>query len=126
MSKSPGHRKWPDHRVEEQHLERKAQVMIDGQIVADSSDVIKVEEDGSPDRYYFPRSDIRMDVFEKTQTTSECPFKGTARYFSVDAGGKRFEDVAWTYEEPYEEHEGLKDRVAFWEEKAHEIEVRID
>lgn len=126
MSKSPGHRKWPDHRVEEQHLERKAQVMIDGQVVADSSDVIKVEEDGSPDRYYFPRSDIRMDAFERTETTSECPFKGTACYFSIDIGGKRFEDVAWTYEDPYEEHDALRDRVAFWEEKAHEIEVQLN
>jgi len=123
MSKSPGHRKWPDHRVDERPLEQRVKVQVSGEIVADSAEVIIVEEDEHPDRYYFPRDDIRMSVLEPTETTSECPFKGTAHYFSVSAGGRILEDAAWTYEDPYEEHLELKDRVAFFEDRIPEIEL---
>lgn len=123
MSKSPGHQKWPDHKVQEKHVEQRVQVELNGEIIADSDDVIKVEEDGNPDRYYFPRSDVKMNIFERSQSTTECPFKGTAHYFSLKMDGKRLDDVVWTYEEPYDEHLGLKDRLAFYEEKAPQIHV---
>jgi uncharacterized protein (DUF427 family) len=30
-----------------------------------------------------------MDKLQPSQTTTVCPFKGTARYFSINAGGKQ-------------------------------------
>jgi uncharacterized protein (DUF427 family) len=124
MSKSPGHRKWPDHRVDEQRLEHRIQVAVNGELVADSNDVIRVEEDGSPVRYYFPRWDVKMDMLEPTDTTTECPFKGMAHYFALNVNGESLRDVVWTYEEPYEEHDALRDRVAFWHEKIDGIDIR--
>jgi uncharacterized protein (DUF427 family) len=124
MSQSPGHRKWPDHKVEEEHLGERVQVEVGGEVVAESNDVIKVDEEGNPPRYYFPRSEVKMDKLERSETTTECPFKGTAHYFSLRLGNRRLEDVVWSYEDPYEEHRALKDRVAFYEEKAPEIVIR--
>ena len=41
-----------------------------------------------------------MDELERTETTSQCPFKGTAHYFSlsIDGGGKGGErpDYSWS------------------------------
>lgn len=122
--KSPGHQTWPDHQVREEHLDERVLVEINGEIVADSRDIIRVDEDESPPRYYFPRADVRMEKLEPSDTESQCPFKGHAHYFTVNAGGKRLEDAVWTYEEPYDEHRALKDRVAFWDEKAPEIRIR--
>jgi uncharacterized protein (DUF427 family) len=128
MSKSPGHEKWPEHKVRETPVGQRVTVEIDGQILAESRDAIRVDEDGSPARYYFPRNDVRMDRLERTATTSRCPFKGTAHYFSLPMGGEGagglLEDAAWSYEEPFDEHEALKDRLAFYDDKYRNIHVR--
>ena len=125
MSKSPGHQKWPDHKVQEKHIGQRVQVKINGDVVADSNDVIKVDEDQHPPRYYFPRSDVKIDKLERSDTTTECPFKGTAHYFNLNLGDKKFEDAVWTYEDPYEEHRALKDRVAFYDDKFQEIHIEL-
>ncbi len=125
MSKSPGHQKWPDHHVSEQHLDQKVIVQLNDEVLADSDDVIRVDEDGNPARFYFPREDVRMGLLQPSATTSECPFKGSAHYFSVSMDGRLLEDAAWSYEEPYDEHADLKGRVAFYVEKAPGIQVRV-
>jgi uncharacterized protein (DUF427 family) len=129
MSKSPGHQKWPEHKVLETPVGRRITVEVDGEIVADSGSVIRVDEDGSPARYYFPRGDVTMKKLQRSATTSECPFKGTAHYFSLeaDAGvqGGKLADAVWSYEEPFDEHQSLKDRLAFYDDKYRNIHVRI-
>jgi uncharacterized protein (DUF427 family) len=123
MGKSPGHRKMPDHKVEEQRLKKRVQVEVGGRVIADSEHVILVREDDYPDRYYFPRADISMNLMERTDSTSTCPFKGEANYYSLNVGDKQLDDAAWTYEDPYEEHAALKGRIAFYDDKR-EIDVR--
>jgi len=129
MSKSPGHQKWPEHKVIETPVDKRVTVELDGKVVADSRDVIRIDEDGSPARYYFPRTDVSMDKLQRTATTSQCPFKGVAHYFSLahddGSGGGKLEDAVWTYEEPFDEHQSLKDRLAFYDDKYRNIHVRV-
>jgi uncharacterized protein (DUF427 family) len=124
MSRSPGHQEHPDHKVRERRLSQAMQVAVNGEIVAESSDVIKVEEDGNPARYYFPRNDVKMDRLERSATTTRCPYKGEARYFNLKVGGKQFDDAVWTYEHPYDEHLALTERVAFYDEKLPGIQIK--
>ncbi|HWK75471.1 MAG TPA: DUF427 domain-containing protein [Povalibacter sp.] len=123
MTRSPGHHQWPDHQIREKHLQQRMQVRIGEDVIADSNDVIRVDEDGHPARFYFPRSDVRMDKLTRTDTHTECPFKGTADYFSVNSGRQRFEDAVWTYEQPYEEHAQLQHRMAFYDDKVRQLQV---
>ena len=124
MGNSPGHRKWPQHRIEEKHLEDRMRIEVDGHLIADSRDVIRVDEDGHPRRYYFPRADVHMDQFERSTTTTQCPFKGTARYFDLRVDKAKFGDAAWSYEDPYDEHRALKDRLAFYDDRIGSLRMR--
>jgi len=123
MGRSPGHREHPGHKIAERPLEERIKVSVDGQTIADSQDVIKVEEDGSPVRYYFPRADVDMKQLQVSQTTSQCPFKGVANYFSIKVGDKELKDAIWSYEDPYEEHAALKGRLAFYDDRLPEINI---
>lgn len=128
MSKSPGHQKWPEHKVRETPVGERVTVELNGQVIADSRHAIRVDEDGSPARYYFPRGDVTMDKLQRTASTSECPFKGTAHYFSLSmdgSNGGKLDDAVWSYEEPFDEHQALKDRVAFYDDKYRNIHVRV-
>lgn len=125
MDKSPGHQKWPSHRITELPLHQRVTVEIEGKLIAESDRVIRVEEDRHPVRYYFPRSDVRMEFLERSGTTTQCPFKGTAHYFHVNLGGRKFVDAIWTYEDPYEEHRDLEGRLAFYDDRIPEIQVRV-
>lgn len=125
MSRSPGHQKRADHKVQDVLLPQSTRVCVEvgGETIADSHGVVRVDEDGHPPRYYFPRTDVKMQALERSETTSHCPFKGTARYYSLRANGRRLDDAVWTYEEPYDEHADLKDRLAFYDDKYPDIRV---
>jgi uncharacterized protein (DUF427 family) len=71
----------------------------DGTVVAETDNATELHETGLPTRYYIPRDDIRMELLDPSDTTSHCPFKGDATYFSAP-GAK---DAFWVYEDPSEE-----------------------
>jgi uncharacterized protein (DUF427 family) len=125
VSKSPGHRQQPKHKVVQTHVRARVQARLGDSVIAETDDVIQVNEDGSPIRYYFPRTDVKMELLAPTETTTECPFKGTARYFDLRTEDDTLDDAVWSYEAPYEEHAELKDRVAFYEDRIPELEIRM-
>jgi uncharacterized protein (DUF427 family) len=124
VSKSPGHQKWPNHKIVEHQVGKRVQVVAGGEIVADSKDVIRLEEDGSPVRYYFARGDVKMDRLTRSATTTKCPFKGVASHFDLNVGGNTLKDAVWSYEDPYDEHPAIKGRLAFYDDKLPSIKIQ--
>ena len=125
MSKAPGYQKNPRHRIATTLVEAPVRVLLHGQVVAESTDVVRLEEEGHPVRYYFPRTGVRVDQLERSQSVTRCPFKGTASYFTLNVGGTRLADSIWSYEDPYEEHLILRERLAFYTEKFPELTIEV-
>ncbi|MGO2393287.1 MAG: DUF427 domain-containing protein [Halomonas sp.] len=92
--------------------QQRLQVQFDGILIADSTSTLELREYGYPPRHYFPREDVLMDLLTVSETTTYCPFKGYAVYFSLDES----RDIDWSYVEPIEGMEPLAGRIAFYEE----------
>jgi uncharacterized protein (DUF427 family) len=114
---APGWSEHPEYRVDLVRDGRHARATVAGEIVAESDDVITVKETGHNAVYYFPRQNVRMDLLQRTDRHSHCPFKGEASYFSVGAAKAKADNAAWSYEQPYDEVHPLKDRIAFYADK---------
>ena len=63
---------------------------------------------------YFPPDALNRAYFSESQTTTGCPWKGAARYYTVTANGKGKRDAAWYYPDPKPAAENIRDHVAFW------------
>jgi uncharacterized protein (DUF427 family) len=80
-----------------------------GTVIAESDDTVVVEGN-----HYFPLEAVRDGVLVSTSTTSVCPWKGTASYYSVVVDGDTNSDAAWFYPSPKDAAAEIKDHVAFW------------
>lgn len=80
-----------------------------GATVAESEDIVTVEGNA-----YFPESALDRARIVPSAHTSVCPWKGTARYYSLTVDGKTNENAVWYYPEPKPAAAQIAGRVAFW------------
>jgi uncharacterized protein (DUF427 family) len=110
----------PDaHRLEIVDGTEHIRVVLDGTELADTRRPVLLREGSLPTRYYVSRSDVRMELLTSTDSSSHCPFKGDATYWS--AGDVT--DVAWSYETPIPGAEKITGLVCFFNEK---VDLEID
>jgi uncharacterized protein (DUF427 family) len=60
-----------------------------GATIAESDKTIVVEGN-----HYFPADSVHMEFLRPSSTTSGCPWKGRANYYSVVVNGQTNEDAA--------------------------------
>ena len=80
-----------------------------GTVLAESDRTEQVEGN-----HYFPPDSLKTEHLTPSDTTTTCPWKGTAKYYTVEAGGATNPDAAWYYPEPKERAENIRGHVAFW------------
>ena len=99
-------------------------VRINGELVADTDNALTLQESTYPAVQYIPIEDVDRALLERTETTSYCPFKGDASYYSIPAGGERSADAIWVYEHPHDAVKEIKDHVAFYPDRVDSIDIR--
>jgi len=97
---------------------RRVRVFFGGEAVADSTRTLYLFETGHLPVYYFPRADVRFGLLEPTSHRTHCPYKGDASYYTVVAGGQRYENAVWAYPDPIDSVPELRDYVAFYWDQA--------
>jgi uncharacterized protein (DUF427 family) len=95
---------------------RHVQVEIAGTVVADTHRPVLLFETGLPTRYYLPREDVRLDLFEPTDHRTACPYKGRAQYWTWRGEGDVPRNILWSYAEPLPAVAPVKGLLAFYNE----------
>ena len=111
-----GHPRAPHHRVDARQSGRPVRIEVDGDVMAETTRARLVCETGLPLRFYLPREDVRVELEPSPQRTY-CPYKGEGSVWTVEAGGRRHEGLAWSYEQPLPDAVALTGLVAFWDER---------
>jgi uncharacterized protein (DUF427 family) len=93
-------------------------VRVNGEVVADTSEALQLQESSYPAVQYIPFEDVEQDRLTRTDTSTYCPYKGDAGYYSVSTAAGTVEDVIWTYDQPYPAVAQIVGHVAFYPDKA--------
>lgn len=80
-----------------------------GSVIARSDSTEVVEGN-----HYFPISAVEAGLLTPSGTTSVCPWKGTASYYTITVDGVENPDAAWYYPTPNDAAANITDHVAFW------------
>ena len=111
------------HPITIEPTEGRVVVRIGDRVVADSRHALTLRESAYPAVQYIPIADVDASVLRRTDTSSYCPFKGDASYYSVETPDGTVNDVIWTYEKPYAAVSEIANHVAFYADRA---ELTVD
>lgn len=113
----------PAHRILFEPYGRRLRAVVNGHTVLDSTSAHLLHETGIPPVPYVPLADFDQDLLERTETSTHCPFKGDASYWTLRAGDRTLEDFVWAYEEPLPDAPWLQGFAAVYYKKVDELYV---
>lgn len=108
----------PDHPITIEPNPARVTVTAGGKVIARSNDALILREASYPPVLYMPREDADMAALKRTDSSTYCPYKGHASYFSI-AGAI---DAVWSYEAPFDAVAAIKDHLAFYPDRVDSIE----
>ena len=117
------HARDPYHRVDVLNSSRQVKVSLDGVTLAETGRPRLLFETGLPTRYYLPKLDVRLDLLEPSASSTACPYKGRAVYWSVRVGNRLVPDLVWSYPAPIPECPKIEGLLSFYNEK---VDIEVD
>ncbi|PTR32357.1 uncharacterized protein (DUF427 family) [Rhodococcus sp. OK519] len=108
-----GHLRDPYHRVDVRHTGRRVRVLLGSDVIVDTDRAELLSETGLPNRFYVPRDAVGADLLQPSNTTTVCPYKGSATYWTLRLPGRVLDDAAWSYDDPLESALQVRGHVCF-------------
>lgn len=99
------------HRITVEQGSEHIRVVRDGQLLAESRRPLLLRETGLPVRYYLPPEDVRTELLTPSDSSTHCPFKGDASYWSLPDAP----DLVWAYLDPKPEVARIKGHFCFYD-----------
>jgi uncharacterized protein (DUF427 family) len=98
----------PAHRILFEPDGRRLRAFVGDRPVLDTTRAHLLHETGIRPVAYVPLEDFDEELLERTATSTHCPFKGDASYWTLRVGDDVREDAVWAYEEPLDEAAWLR------------------
>jgi uncharacterized protein (DUF427 family) len=71
-----------------------------GAVLGETTKAMKLIEGNNRPILYFPKKDLAMAFFERTDQETTCPHKGTSGYYSIVTKSQNLENIAWEFISP--------------------------
>jgi uncharacterized protein (DUF427 family) len=107
----------PDHPITIEASDQRFVVRAGGQVVADSVATLTLSEAAYPPVQYFPMDDVEQGLLRTSSTSTYCPYKGDASYYSIAGPDGDVEDAIWTYVDPYPAVRAIAGYLAFYPDR---------
>jgi uncharacterized protein (DUF427 family) len=112
----------PQHPITVEPASARVTVKAGDTAVADTTAALALQEAQYPTVYYVPLADVRPEVLRPSDTTTYCPYKGDATYYSIVTPAGELADAVWSYVEPYPAVAPIAGHVAFY---ANRVDVTV-
>lgn len=104
----------PEHPITVEAAGKRVAVHLGDEVVADTDDALVLREAGCEPVYYLPLSSVNSALLQQSSTSTYCPYKGEASYYSLVTAAGVVADAAWWYPEPYPDVAAIAGHVAFY------------
>lgn len=94
--------------------DREVTVHLGTVLIACTHAAYRVLETAGPPTFYLPRGDVTVALLEAGSGRSRCEWKGEASCWNVVAAGRRVDDAAWSYDDPFPEFEAIRGSISFY------------
>ena len=112
-----GRKPTADHPITVRPTGARVTVRVGDQVVADSVGALTLQESTYPAVQYVPLADVDPALLKRTDTSTYCPYKGDASYYTIMTSDGDLVDAIWTYEQPYDAVADIAGHVAFYPSK---------
>ncbi len=120
---APGFQKHPNYEVNIEASPAHIRVLVGDKVLADTRNAVAVTETKHRPLLYLPREDVNESLLAASETSTHCPFKGDASYWSVTTYDGTLTDVMWSYLTPFDECLALQGYVSFYTDR---VQLEID
>ncbi len=80
---------------------RLVQVFVEGSLVVDSRDCVRVLETAHPPTFYVPPDDVEWGALVATDERTRCEWKGIATVYDALVDGEGITAAAWAFHDVY-------------------------
>jgi uncharacterized protein (DUF427 family) len=75
---------------------RRIRVRAGDRLIADSRETYRVLETAGPPTFYIPPRDVRSEILQALPGSSQCEWKGAAKYWSLEDSSAAREAIGWS------------------------------
>jgi uncharacterized protein (DUF427 family) len=104
----------PAHIIYIEDVPQRIRAVLGGETVLDTRRAKVLYESNILGQWYIPNEDVRSDLLTPTDTSTHCPFKGDASYWTLKVGDRIETDMVWAYPQTLEVIEAVKGMQAFY------------
>jgi len=94
----------PEKSISSKPAGKRLTVVLGGKTIARTTRALLYHESGHDPLYYIPRKDVKIEVLQRSDRKSYCPYKGDAVWWNVRVGDRVVADGAWSYPDIYDDY----------------------